>query len=60
MESLESWRGKPKMLMVEEKGWLKKPHPGIIFRGVLPPLFSINKKPEVMNYIDLNKYQNYL
>lgn len=48
------------MLMVEEKGWLKKPHPGIIFRGVLPPLFSINKKPEVMNYIDLNKYQNYL
>ena len=45
------------MLMVKEKSWLKKSHPGIISGGVLLPLFSINKKTEVMNYLDLNKYQ---
>ena len=45
------------MLMVKEKSWLKKSHPGIISGGLLLPLFSINKKPEVINYLDLNKYQ---
>ncbi len=37
------------MLIIKEKGWLKKSHPGIIFRGVLLPLFSINKyQPSVI------------
>lgn len=45
------------MLIVIEKSGLKKSHPGMISGGVLPQLFSINKKPEVVNYLNLNKYR---